>query len=257
MKEELKKIGLSDTEASVYLCLLENTRLTPSAISRLTGIKRTTIYSASDEMFRVGIIRKDVTRKLIYYSVAEPAELKNLISRQKRKIHEQENELQQLLDKLERIPRNQIGSVPRIQFINESEIENFFYTRFPVWVQNMVDINETTQWGFQDDSILEKPFFKKIAVWYWNTVPKHTDIKMFGSNPKKNSALNKEIPKDIKGNRQFKFVKDLPFSANQWVIGEYVINYMASSKPNYLVEIRDRLLADNLRLLYKKLWNNS
>lgn len=43
----------------------------------------------------------------------------------------------------------------------------------------------------------------------------------------------------------------------QWVAGDYVINIITSHKPHYLVEIKDAVMAENLREMLKGMWETA
>lgn len=257
MKSELQKVGFSDTEATILMTLLENNRLTVSAISRLTGLKRTTIYSAADELVNKKVIQKDETNKIIYYILIDPSDIKNILITEKRKLKKREVEIIDLIRGLETIPRSKNFSQPRIQTAYGEDMYDFLYKRITVWNQSIIDLSNSIIWGFQDDYILEDPKFKAFSKWYWGFAPKSIELKFFGSNKEVNINFEKQVDKPIGPRRKFKFVDGLPFNANQWICGEYIINIVNSEKPCYIVEIRDRLMAENLRIFYKKIWENN
>jgi len=47
------------------------------------------------------------------------------------------------------------------------------------------------------------------------------------------------------------------FSATQAVIGDYVLFVTTQEHPHYLVEIHDAVMAENLRQLFKGVWNET
>lgn len=255
---DLVKLGFSHTDSAILLCLVENERMTVAGIVRLTGLKRSTIYSAADEMSNLGVLKKDITGKVTYYTLSDIKDLKIFLSREKKKVEEKEEVLGRLLPKLEKIPRTRKFVTPRVQVVTGEDIYDFLYKRFAVWNQSMIDSGDPTHWGFQDDSILKDPGFVKFIEHYWRKSPPEIRLRVFGSDPDFASEFAiKDSVSEYKERRQSKFVKDLPFTSNQWILGEYIIHYVISEKPNRMVEIRDRLLADNLRLLFKKLWEDN
>jgi hypothetical protein len=44
------------------------------------------------------------------------------------------------------------------------------------------------------------------------------------------------------------------FSATTWVTGEYVIMLYTQQHPHYLIEIHDARFSQNMRELFKQLW---
>ena len=44
------------------------------------------------------------------------------------------------------------------------------------------------------------------------------------------------------------------FTTTQVVIGDYILMIMTREHPNYLIEIHDRVMANNLREIFKAIW---
>jgi sugar-specific transcriptional regulator TrmB len=256
-KEQLLKIGLTETEATVYLALLENNRLSPNGIHRLTGIKRTTIYAAADELVKKGIIQKDDSKKTIYYVAGSPKDLKNIIAKEKRALLEKENSIDELIPELEQLPKTRHFTIPKVQTIAEADIDDFMYRRAPIWKQSMIDTGETTWWGIRDGSVMQLEKQLKFVKWFWETAPKSIDLKVFGADTPEEKSAEDKLTSHVPSRRIVRNIGGDPFTANQWIAGEYIINYVTAQKPNYMVEIRDRLLADNLRSLYRRLWEKT
>lgn len=254
---DLINIGLTETEASVYLALLENSRLSPNGIARLTGLKRTTIYAAADELARKGVIQKDDSKKTIYYVCGSPDDLMNLVQKDARELKEREAHIKLLIPQLEQLPKNKHFTIPKVQTIAEADIEDFMYRRAPLWKQSMLDTGETTWWGFRDGSVMQLEKQRQFVKWFWETAPESIDLKVFGADTPAENDAEQTLSNHVPSRRVVRNIKGEPFTANQWVAGEYIINYVTAQKPHYMVEIRDRLLADNLRSLYKRLWEST
>jgi HTH-type transcriptional regulator, sugar sensing transcriptional regulator len=79
MLETLKKIGLEDKKAKIYLAALELGETTIVEISRKTSIKRTTAYENINDMVDLGYIRVTTKGKRRHYVAIDPHDLKELI----------------------------------------------------------------------------------------------------------------------------------------------------------------------------------
>jgi hypothetical protein len=56
--------------------------------------------------------------------------------------------------------------------------------------------------------------------------------------------------------RLIKFWKNSgEFTATTWVIGDYIVMLVTDQRPCYVVQIHDELLAQNMRTLFKDIWN--
>lgn len=251
MLEKLLKIGLNQTEAEIYIVLLENSRLTPANISKMTGINRTTVYAAASELLKKGIIEEDLSGKTKYFVAMSPEGLANYTERQIKEIKEKERIIKEIMPDLEMIPKSKNFSVPKIQFINGNDVEEFMYKKSPVWEKSMRDMKETTWWGFQDHNLLEIDKYRKWVLWYWKQAKEDIDLKLFSNQ----SDIEEEMTKRKITRRQLKYWKGNSFTSTQWILGEYIVSVVTREKIHYLVQIRDRVLADSMRNLAKELWN--
>ena len=82
LNQSLKDIGLNDKEVKVYVTLLKSGRLRPSALSKLTGINRATIYHTAKDLVNRGLIAEDLGGATIYLTALPPENLKQIIERQ-------------------------------------------------------------------------------------------------------------------------------------------------------------------------------
>lgn len=71
IKNDLKKLGLSDKEISVYSNLINSKSLNVSELSKTTGIKRTGLYYILPGLLKRGLAQKEIVGKRFYYSAGE------------------------------------------------------------------------------------------------------------------------------------------------------------------------------------------
>lgn len=250
MKEKLLKIGLNQTEIDIYLTLLEHSRLTPANISKITGINRTTVYAATSELLKKGVIEEDLSGKTKYYISLPPERLKDYTKRKISELKKQESIIHSLIPELELLPKSETYSIPKVQFIEGKDIEDFLYKKTPVWEQSMRDINEKTWWGFQDHTFVEDEKYLKWIIWYWKQSAGDIDLKLFTNQ----SEIEEEMKAKNLPERQMKLWSGDNFTSTQLVMGEYVVSIVTREKNHYLVQIRDRVLANSIRNLTKRLW---
>lgn len=75
MREQLAKLGFSKTEASVYLLLLNLGNSLPSVLSRMSGIKRPTVYAALKRLEDKNLVSSYKKGKYMYFTVDDPNKL--------------------------------------------------------------------------------------------------------------------------------------------------------------------------------------
>lgn len=251
LEKTLNELGLGNKEIIVYKLILEHGKIAPALLSRLTKINRTTIYSVAKELMEKGLIMEDLGGKTLYYLPVKGGELEKIIKKEHENLKQKENSIHSLQEILNNIPESKTYSVPKIRFIEESEIKDYMHSASPKWNESML-ATDTTWWGFQDHTFVEE--FEDWILWYWKTAPKEIDLKLF-SNDKE---IEKHMVEQKLERRNIRFWKgEGDFTATQWVIGSYIVMIVTNQKPHYLVEIHDSVMAHNMRTLFKKMWQDT
>ncbi|MFC1616576.1 TrmB family transcriptional regulator [Patescibacteria group bacterium] len=75
----LKTCGLNNSEQSVLLQLLKRGSTTASILSKITGIKRTTIYSILESLLITGLVTKQIRDKTNYFNAASPETIPKIL----------------------------------------------------------------------------------------------------------------------------------------------------------------------------------
>lgn len=72
LEKVLESVGLTDKEAKIYLILLECGVSLASSISRLSGIKRTTVYMVLETLRKKGYVTSFVKAGVYYFKALDP-----------------------------------------------------------------------------------------------------------------------------------------------------------------------------------------
>ena len=140
---------------------------------------------------------------------------------------------------------------PKVRVVTGKDIEEFLYQQTPVWEESMKNVRETTWWGFTDEVFVGHPPYHEWILWYWKRAPRQFDLKLLTND----SKIEEEMKRKKLTRRETRVMDDgANFTAGQWVLGDYIVSTVTSSKPHYLTQIHDPVLAHNLRELYKNLW---
>lgn len=249
--ELLRRLGFSDKEIQIYLCILENGKIAPAAIASLTNIKRPTVYAVGKELLKRGIITEDMQGTGGYFVALPPSELESALKREEEVLAHKKKIAREAARELESLPKSKTYSVPKMRFIDEYSLKDFLYRQTPVWQENMVRTGNTTYWGFQDHTLVENKENQEWIDHWWKIAPKEIDLKLISND----SEIETKMKERNYERRQIKFwKKDLQFTASNHVVGDYVLFIMTKQRPHYLVEIHDAAYAENLRQLFKNLW---
>lgn len=117
---ELKKLGLSDKEAKIYLTSLQRGPETAQSLAKLAGIVRPTAYVIFDSLIKKGLMSTQTKGKKTYYVSEPPDHLLSLIRLQKQELEETEREFKNLIPALQQLSNIQ-GEKPRVRLFEGKE----------------------------------------------------------------------------------------------------------------------------------------
>jgi sugar-specific transcriptional regulator TrmB len=101
LEQSLTKLGLTSTEARVYITGLHYRNISVGELTRQTLIKRPTLYHALATLAGKGLASKYGTKMRMRFTMTPPAQLKSLFADQKKQLIEQELIAERLIPLLE------------------------------------------------------------------------------------------------------------------------------------------------------------
>ena len=249
IQELFKKLGFSDKEIDIYLVILQNGKISPNDLAKITKIKRTTVYSVVNELKNKGVVSQDFSQAKTYIAALPPEDIINIIKKEEKEIERKKGVINELVAELKNITGEVKYSIPKIRFISEEELESFLYKQTEKWNESMLK-TEPLWNGFQDNSFVE--YYQKWVDWYW----KQDSSKKIKLQLLTNQSLTeKQLKKINYPNREVKFYKKShTFSATTWITGEYMIMVVTNQRPHYAIEIKNSVLTSNQREIFKDLW---
>ncbi len=249
--ELMQKLGFEDKEIAVFIAVLERSRVTPATVATVTGIKRPTVYNVAKTLADKGVLYIDTTSEPAYLVVESGNVLENLVNKQELRLKEDRKTVQETIKLLENIPKSMKYSVPKVKFYNENELEDALYRQTPIWHENALSTGETIWWGFEDAAWIR--LFPGWVKYHWDVAPQEVGARYI-IDDRELEKTKKEQAFDER--RQVKFIspEHHSFTATQVVFGDYILFIMSNEKPYYMIEIHDRVMAHNLREVFKMLW---
>lgn len=241
----LGTLGFTKKEAHVYVAIQKQGRVAPTDLAELTGINRTTVYSVAKELLKKGVVIEDLktsTRELV---ATPPEDLTKLLDRERQMIEKKTLIVSDAVEQLRAIAGEAAYPVTGIQFVKEDRLEQFLYDRTPLWNQSILD-GDGSYLGFQEEAFAAK--YADWIDWYWKRASEKITLQLLSND----SSPERKVAALGHARRQIIFWKDnLKFTSTTWVMGDYVVMFVLSSLPNYLVEIHDARFAENQRALFK------
>lgn len=248
-KKLLDSLGLNETEASVYATILTTGGMEPAALAKAAGVKRTTAYSVARGLVEKGLLIEDATRRPRVFTPASPEQVLALVEKDRKRVTEREESLKELANELTNISAGKSYPVPTVRFIEESKLQDFLYQQDSIWDKSILETGEGEWWGFQDHTFVEH-----YGSWikdYWKDAPKNIEVKLISNR----APAELEFAKEQIERRTIKFWGEAAnFLSTTWAIGDYLIMINTRTRPFYLVEIHDALMAHDQREVFKNLW---
>lgn len=244
----LTSLGLEGKEAAIYQEILKAGAMTPVAIGKAAGIKRTTAYSIARSLVEKGFLTEDATRRPRVFAAATPEEVLSIVEVERKRLDVKEDSLKRLSAELSKLSAKSSYPVPTVRFVEEDKIDQYLRSQSPIWNQSLVD-TQPTWWGFQDHTFVEQ--YSEWILWYWKQGWDAIDLKLLSNR----AEVEVEFGPKIGPKREIKFWGEATnFHSTTWAIGEYVVMINTRNKPFYLVEIHDKLMAHDHREVFKNLW---
>ncbi len=140
---ELEELGLSSSEAQVYLALLRTSGgLGASAVASATGIQRTAIYPILDALLEKGMVERGAGYGSRFTAVAPKRALPSLIAREKEELANRERLAGELADKLELVaePFDPNAEVEVIQVLRDPRLVAERFERLELEAERVIEI---------------------------------------------------------------------------------------------------------------------
>lgn len=245
----LSSLGLSEGEVRLYKAVLTAREISPAALAKAAGMKRTTAYSAARALVEKGLLIEDATKRPRTFAPAAPEDLALAIETEKKRSLERQELLKKLAEQVSMTNAEAAYPVPRIRFIEEGKLNDFFHQVFPVWNASMLETGEHEFWGFQDATLVEH-YEDQLHFW-WKIAPKEFSTRILTNL----GTAEKRLSSQYEGRRIVKYWGEATnFITSTWVTGDYVTMINTRVRPHYAIEIHSRVLAHDQREVFRNLW---
>lgn len=246
----LGKLGFTKKEGEVYLTLLQYGKMSPADLAKTTGISRPTVYSVSKELVKKGVLIEDLGGPSLLLLAKDPGDFMVVINREQKKLEEKKKLVEQTIAELHKVVQTAKYSIPKIVFIPEEEIEAYLYKKTDEWDADIF-ARDGIYWAFQDHTFVEA--YQEWIDWYWTRASPKMRIHLLTNE----SRVEELMATKGHAQRHARFWKNGgQFVATTWVMGDYVTMIVTTESPRYLVEIHDKVFAENFRVLMRGIWKD-
>lgn len=246
----LEKFGFNEKQQRVYIALAEAGKVTATELSRRTNVPRATLYAILDSLSERGVVSREQTRGSALFVVNNPEAFVRLVEQEKNVLSEKDKAAKDIVDMVAPFLNSAHYSLPKVQvFEGKQNIENMLYDYLPLWRRSYAEVADYTQWGFQDQTFVES--YLRWHQHLWNTMSPEEKIRLFSNQ----ADIEKELHHRIKRREVRPLPEGVQFMSSIWIYGDYIIMGMTRNKPHYAVQMKDEVLASNLRTIFQLLWS--
>jgi sugar-specific transcriptional regulator TrmB len=246
LMNELKHLGLSDKEASVYLASLELGPASVQDISHKAKINRATTYVMIEVLSGRGLLSTFVKGKKRFYAPESPDRLISILRVQQKELEEKEKEFAKSLPLLLAL-YNAEGAKPQIRYLEGPEGLRSLRQTFEKLNGEFVQILSI------DDALATRELMEES--------PKHVSaLRQASTSYRILAVLDKKEPKDIPemGTGEIRMVPflEFPMHGEITVRGNHVFLFSYRSAVLAVV-IVSKEVADAARALFELAWKGA
>lgn len=243
----LRKLGLEDKEAKVYLAAL---KLGPSPVQKIAqraGVPRATTYLVLDDLQNKGLVTTYQEGKKTYFVASSPEQLAELVSKKSQEVKDQQQLIKKLVPDLTSLGQFKQSDQPTVRYYSgPSGWRSYFRDLFTapgkevltmICHEDLQLLLDRAHISLDEIALMRKrqKIGRRLIV-AWKKLPVKKGIHSRGP------GLQLQVPY-----RQF------PIEADIDIKGDYV-GFMPYSEPIRCVLIRDRSIANAMRVLFRHAW---
>tara|TARA_Y100000310_G_scaffold342288_1_gene444869 strand:- start:280 stop:1029 length:750 start_codon:yes stop_codon:yes gene_type:complete len=243
MLNELKRIGLSDNEARVYLAMLELGPATVLEISAKAGVNRPTTYVQIEALKKEGLVSSHTKGKKQLFNPESPSQLESILGSQKKELAEKQDELKKVLGDLTSL-HNLGADKPIVRYFEGKEgllkMQDEFLKMKGKEILGIYSLDDVLKiFPNQARGYSEKRLKKKI--------------KARGIYTYSKGAVMKEKDKSILRETRFVHPDNFSFKSDITIFDNNIAISSLSGKIGGTI-ITDKVVADSFRALFELLW---
>jgi len=238
--KDLKSIGISETEAKVYLATLELGETTIARIAQKAGVKRTTTYLALETLKELALISRIKKGKKTFIYAEDPRGLE-------KKMEERKQTISKMIPELLSIS-NLIDKKPIVRYFEGTEglkevfkdVLNYSNQEVFAWFPQKINYKNIRADFFDEFYVPER---KKKNIWYKALIPNNADMKRRIDEAQKDLMLVKTIPE-----------ASFPVDVETLVYGNNKV-CLISYEEEIAIVIESKNIFDMMKSTFLLIWN--
>ncbi|MEM4318505.1 MAG: helix-turn-helix domain-containing protein [Candidatus Pacearchaeota archaeon] len=235
-KYALKKIGLNDKEAEIYIELLKLGNSKVNEISKRLNLPRTTIYSILNSLLKKGLVFYTIKSGTRYFEAVDP---KRVLKIEEEKL----NTIKSIIPKLEQIKKT-VEEKPEIEIYEGVE-------GIKTILENILKIKPEEILVIECDEI-----FKTLEFYFPHWSEKRIKEKIFCRIiQEKTDKINKELKLRNKTYTKTKFLpKEIKINTMTYIYNENVAFLTMNKEKLIGVIIKNKDIAQTQKKIFELIW---
>ncbi len=248
LRETLKSIDVTDSQAEVYLAILKHPAASVLELSRATGKNRQQIYNDAEKLMEIGLLEKTNKQKRKYIA-NDPKRILEIAQDRQDKAQDIVKKIAQIMPEMESVAKSYKTQISTKFYEGDLQIAQAFDK------ERVMASGQTvlTVCGEVDEAFKTFPeeFWQK---WYKKFVTKKGSfVKMIVSDTPLGRQSSAQFDKVYK--RECRFIKGFPVKINIEIFGDTVL--LVSFKDKFAVWIESAVVAASYRVLFDTIWHTA
>ncbi len=248
IEDLLEEIGLSDSEAKLYIALLRHGQQTITFLSKKAEINRGLGYTLLHDLMEKGLVTKMTKGKVYYFAPLDPKQLVEYLEKQKKDISSKQERVQAMLGQLESIT-NPLTAKPKIRFYDGARgaktVLDTILTADRKKLQAFLSLEDMTEFVGAD----------QFAAFITKLTKNGFGLEAVCTTTKQTEPIE-GMQTDTQQKRQIRFASyDLAFPMTMFIFDDKIA-IISSSEENFALVIESQEYADMQQKLFTMVWSS-
>lgn len=249
---ELKKLGLKDKEAAVYLACLELGSAPVQQIGRKAKVVHATTYVILEQLMKMGLVTRFDQGKKTMFSPEPPHQLLRLLEKEQEQIQERQEELKGILPELNMLLKTSGNERPSVRYFEGKEGLRAIRQEIVMYVKpgDMI-------YNFTPSDYLNSIFPTEEEVYYQQRVAKriHSKTIFTTSSEQVRKKLLSESYTQL-SERRYVPPTEFPATSGMTIFGDRIAIGTFTGKLMGVV-IESKSMADMMKAMFQLSWQGA
>jgi sugar-specific transcriptional regulator TrmB len=243
MEKILEKTGLNKSESNIYLTLLKIGNSKAGGIAKETGLNRTTVYKALENLIQRGLVSYVLKENRKYYAPSDPKNILQYFEREEKSLRQVKDQINEILPEMDKL----FESIKDELEANIFKTTRGLKTVFNDIINTLKRGDEYLAFGVPEYSQIFWGYFEEFCKKLRKKKIKHKII--FDERATKNIESCKKYGFEVRTlSRQFMSLAEINIYSNKVAI-------VLWSKTPLAIQIKEREIAKSFRQYFNLLWS--